>query len=314
MAKPKTLKRVTSLLAKSNPALWENTKYLLYRDLLRNPASRRKLESQNPSLDDAQQDIIKNLFERGIAFSSFDALLADDERWGQLSEAAAMFAASEEVRAGINDYQMNFQEAGPGKEFVVKKYPKHSHIELASVWMQFGLDSKILDVVNSYLELWSKLMHIDLWYNIPVRSDRPTVASQCWHRDPEDEKLVKVFLYFSDVDEGAGALQYIPGSPAGGRYQHLWPRANMVDAVYPPEHEIEKKVPRSEWVSGAGKAGTLVFCDTGGLHRGGYCTQRERILATWMYVTPASLFSRRFHVDWTEDESRLSPVARFALT
>ena len=29
----------------------------------------------------------------------------------------------------------------------------------------------MLDVVNSYLEMWSKLLYVDQWYTIPVMTD-----------------------------------------------------------------------------------------------------------------------------------------------
>ena len=44
------------------------------------------------------------------------------------------------------------------------------------------------------------------------------VSSQRWHRDYNDERLVKVFIYLTDVDEDTGPLEYVPGSTLGGEY------------------------------------------------------------------------------------------------
>ena len=39
-----------------------------------------------------------------------------------------------------------------------------------------------------------------------------------------------------------------------------------------------------------GKAGTMIFCDTSGLHQGGYATGKERIMSTFGYYSHASLW------------------------
>ena len=38
-----------------------------------------------------------------------------------------------------------------------------------------------------------------------------------------------------------------------------------------------------------GPAGTLLFCNTAGFHRGGFSTTKPRVLATATYSSPASL-------------------------
>jgi hypothetical protein len=259
-----------------------------------------------------QRQIVKDLSEQGIAFSSFDKLFADHERWKELVNAVDSFSDGEKVRAGIRDYQAHFQNADR-KEYVIKQYPKYATVSPNDVLLELGLDARMLDVVNSYLGLWAKLIHLDLWYTIPLAADRPAVASQCWHRDPEDEKLIKVFLYFSDVDEGAGPLQYVPGTFPGGPYENVWRKTSLLNATYPPAEEFESALPPSKWISCIGGPGTLVFCDTNGFHRGGFATRRERILATWTFVTPASLFPRRFKIDSSRSNSELSAAASFAL-
>jgi hypothetical protein len=314
MANRGVFRRITSYAARSHPEFWHGAKYRLYRYFLRNPPSRRKLNSQKPALDSVQQEIVRDLSERGIAFSSFEKLFADGQRWEQLAKAMDTFSNGEKVREGINDYREHFQKAGGAKEYVIKQYPRFVTVDREDVWLQLGLDSRLLDTVNSYLGLWAKLIHFDTWYTIPLAADRPAIASQQWHRDPEDEKLIKVFLYFSDVDEGSGPLQYVPGSFPGGPYENVWRKTSVLDATYPPAEEFEKVLPRSKWIACTGLAGTLVFCDTNGFHRGGFATSNARILATWTFVTPASLFPRRFTINTATNQSELSGAARFAIT
>src|SRR5439155_1288274 len=82
----------------------------------------------------------------------------------------------------------------------------------------------ILDVVDGYRGEPARLIDFDNWYTIPEARADTRVKSQRWHRDPWDNHIVKVFVYFSDVDEEAGPFEYVPGSAAGGRYGDLGQR------------------------------------------------------------------------------------------
>ena len=60
--------------------------------------------------------------------------------------------------------------------------------------------------------------------------------------------------------------------------------------------------------------GTLIFCNTSGFHRGGFATERPRVLATATYLSPASLASlteRNYVADGREAPD---PVVAFALS
>src|SRR6266550_980560 len=146
MANPGPFKRITSYAAKSHPELWHTAKYRLYRYFLRNPSSRRKLNSQRPALNSVQREIVRDLSERGIAFSSFDKLFADRERLDQLGKAVESFSQGEKVKDGIRNYQAPFLNAG--KEYVIKQYPKYTTVSPNDIWLQLGLDARLLDVVN----------------------------------------------------------------------------------------------------------------------------------------------------------------------
>jgi hypothetical protein len=58
-----------------------------------------------------------------------------------------------------------------------------------------------------------------------------------------------------------------------------------------------------------------VFCNTSGFHRGGFATERARVLATATYSSPASLKSmtERSYV-FTGSLDELDAPARFALS
>ena len=160
--------------------------------------------------------------------------------------------------------------------------------------------------------MMSKMLYIDAWNTIALEHDGPPIGSQRWHRDPEDIKLVKVFLYFSDVDLTAGPTYYIPNSRKGEKYGHLWPQKIPRGSV-PPLEALEELIPCSDWEVCTYPAGTFVFVDTVGFHKGGRATHRNRVFATWTFVSQGSLWPRVFKIDPPPDPQELSPAARFAL-
>ncbi len=126
-----------------------------------------------------------------------------------------------------------------------------------------------------------------------------------------------MFTYFSDVGEDAGPFEYLRGSPAGGRTAHLWPwegdEVYEAHGLYPPQDEFESKAPPDEILTATGPAGTMVFADTSGFHRGGWTRSTPRILAYCSYVSTRFRLPPRFEVDWSRGDG-LSPQAEFALS
>ena len=94
------------------------------------------------------------------------------------------------------------------------------------------------------------------------------ISSQRWHRDYNDKHLLKVFLYLVDVDETMGPFQFVAGSQPGGPYDDAW-GWQPLGQNYPTEKELESRIPASAVQTFTGPAGTLLFCNTAGFHRGG---------------------------------------------
>ncbi len=89
-------------------------------------------------------------------------------------------------------------------------------------WFRAVSSHRLLDIANAYLEMWSKLEYVDVWYSVPQPAAAERISSQRWHRDYNDKHLLKVFLYLVDVDEDMGPFQYVAGSQPGGPYADAW--------------------------------------------------------------------------------------------
>ena len=268
-----------------------------------------------PKLTEVQQRTFDALRSEGIAVVRFVDLFEDAPLWQELQAEMAEFVAGAAAEA---------EQGGPGgkKDFLIRRFPRGKSklpIEPAVLasdgpWLRFAAGDRLLDVVNAYRGVKTKVVDFDQWYTIPVGDDIERHASQQWHRDPEDQHVVKVFLYFSDVDEEAGPFEYAKHSAEGGKYGNLWPWGDS-ETRYPPTEELERVIPEADRLLATGPAGTLVICDTSGFHRGGYARSKPRVLATQTYVdrkvTPENK-RRKFEVDWRDDG--LSDQARFALS
>lgn len=282
--------------------------------LLANRSSRRRYAQVAPALDDVQRVVLERLRDEGYASLPFSELVPDASVWKELEVNAARFM--DETEAGLAREREGGESAlrrRAGKEFLVRKYSWGVTLGLDDPWLRLGVNPRLLDLANAYLEMWSKLEYVDVWYTPPAGADERR-SSQRWHRDFNDRHLLKAFIYLVDVDEETGPFEYVPRSAPGGELDRLWPWRPLGDN-YPPEDEFAQKVDGRS-VSFTAPKGTIIFCNTSGFHRGGFATGKPRVLATLTWDSPASLkaLSERNYVFTPSDDEPSSEVQRYALT
>ncbi len=225
-------------------------------------------------LSDVQKKIIQDLKNKGLAIIHINELLPEVDLT-QLQQYFKQLLPTAQVRKG--------------KPFLKELWEMFPLVNFDNPFVALALNSKILEIVNGYSELFSKLRLFSLNITVPVGGDVEAIKSQRWHRDPEDKKMCKVFLYLNDVDEQAGPFMYVSGSQYGGPWRDIFPQ-RPPKGFYPPPGSVEKKIPIGNIKTITGKAGTLVFCDTSGLHKGGLAISKERIMFTAGYNSSASLW------------------------
>jgi hypothetical protein len=288
--------------------------YEVHDRLLANRASRRRYTQQPPALDEVQRRVLDRLREEGYASLPFSELVPDTGVWQELDAAAARFVAETETGlASERDGGESELRRRAGKEFLVRKYSWGVELGFDDPWLRLGVNSRLLDLANAYLEMWSKLEYVDVWYTPPAGADERR-SSQRWHRDFNDRHLLKAFIYLVDVDEEAGPFEYVPRSAPGGELEAHWPWRPLGDN-YPPEDELAARIGNRAVTFTAPKA-TLIFCNTSGFHRGGFASGKPRALATFTWESPASLkaLSERNFVFAPRNGAALSGAQRYALT
>ena len=288
--------------------------YAVHDRLLANRASRRRYAGRAPALDEVQRGVLDRLHEEGYASLPFSELVPEPAVWEELEANAGAFVADTE--AGL----AREREGGgselrrrAGKEFLVRKYSWGVELGLDDPWLRLGINPRLLDVANAYLEMWSKLEYVDVWYTSPA-GDEDRRSSQRWHRDFNDRHLLKAFVYLVDVDEQTGPFEYVPRSAPGGELDELWPWRPLGEN-YPPEDEFANRIDGRSVTFTAPK-GTIIFCNTAGFHRGGFATGNARVLATLTWDSPASLkaLSERNYVFVPRNGVALDAPQRFALS
>ena len=271
---------------------------------------------RKPELDAVQQRALDSLQRDGVAVIPFSELFADDAFWTELT--ADMRAFVEPTEAELPTLNREERKARYGKSFLVRRYrPQKGQPRTAlgpsNPWVRMGISPRLLDVVNAYRDTQLRLHDVDNWYTVPEDDADERVASQRWHRDGWENHIVKVFTYFSDVDEEAGPLEYVRGSAEGGKYGSLFPWQD--EEVYPDQDELDRAVDDADKVALTGGVGSVVICDTSGFHRGGFAKSKPRILSYHTYLSDEGnrRHKRKFDVVSDNGDGDLTDAARFAL-
>ena len=289
------------------------TTYELHDRLLANPRSRRRLATAPPTLDDLQQRLVGDLETQGFAVVPVEELFPDGDTWPAISAKGEDFVTATEQ--ALADREAGQLQVRAGKEFVVRAYERAgAHVDASDPWLRAAVSDRLLDIANTYLGMWAKLSYLDWWYTVPQKAGAERVASQLWHLDFDDKHLLKAFLYLVDVDAETGPFEYVPGSQPGGRHSSAW-RWTPLGTDRVAEDELARRLPDAEIKTFTAPRGTLILCNTSGLHRGGFSTSRPRVLAAATFCSPASLNAlslRNFRVDDTQ--SLPTEAARYAVT
>lgn len=291
---------------------------------LLNFSARRQWRSLGIHLDERERAIAAALEKDGIAVLSitdlipgslFDDLVRSTTERVQRVAHGSIESARSDSRVLLKSGMFSGSTKKYQKDFLVDLWGrgKTPPLDLADPFMRLALGERILGVIGAYFGFAPMFHYFSLLSTVIVPPDAPAQYSQRWHRDSEDRKMVKVFLYLTDVEEpGAGPFSYVKDSHGGGRWRGLFPQHPPVGS-YPPPGAVERAVPADAVRTCFGKAGTLIFCDTTGLHRGGYSTTKERIMFTASYVSSASLHPVRYRMPPAEDIAHLQPLARYAI-
>lgn len=260
---------------------------------LSNAKARRAWTRYAEPLTPQEQAIVDSIRRTGIAVAHIDNLLSPVV-FAELRRYAAKRWNNPEIRAVAKDRERAPLDAqGVKKSFLVSLWEGEHVLDFSHPFIRLSVSAPLLRIVGAYLGLAPKFRDWRLEVTVPTPEGMRPRASQRWHRDQEDQKLIKVFLYLSDVDEAAGPFMYVQYAHPVGKWRNLFPRIPPRGSLPMPE-DVDRHIPWDDVVTLTGRAGTIIFCDTSGLHQGGYAKSTHRLMYTSIYTTAASPWPIRY--------------------
>lgn len=281
----------------------------------REPRNKWVAYKSSAHLSAVQKRILEDLQKDGIAVTHLDELFGSNDVSRRLLAYTNILMANPSNQQKIVAHE---EEKHTAKSDIIVHLlggygDTKPEVSLGDSFLQTSLSKDVLDVVASYLEMIPLFKMCSFHSTILLPIGSRALFSQKWHRDPDDKKLVKVFMYMSDVnEEGAGPFTYIKGSQLGGRWRHLFPQVPPVGS-YPPAAELERAISKADHKVCLGRAGTMIFCDTSGLHKGGYSTIKRRLMYAATFASRASVLPTNYTLTDTENRDNLSKIGQMTL-
>lgn len=144
-------------------------------------------------------------------------------------------------------------------------------------------DPEVLSLASAYLGCCPTLSSVGLRWSFPSRSRASDV--QRFHRDPDDWRFVKLFVYLTEVDENSGPHVYVQGS----HRTDVELRARSYDLA-----RIEKAFGPDAVQTVTGPRGTAFMADTAGIHMGRPPSDRPRLMLVAQYSL-LPVFAFKYH-------------------
>jgi hypothetical protein len=291
----RTIKALNSIFVQGNfSRLWQvvNKSPLVYimtylRRLIFLPVYfRRKKASLDISLSDTQLQIFKNLQTNG--FANVDHLFTEEDYIGLDKYLSEKIEKAEQAR--------NNQKVKT-KDFWLRLSDSDDEGTLSTShpMVAISLKNQLLQVVASYLKTAPFLQYTLMTYSYPMEGGPQ--SSQLWHHDFDGEKILKFFIYLSDVEKDEdGPFTLIPAYDSAKVHNSFFPKHLSDD-------EISKYIDLGATVKIKGKKWSAFVCDT---HRCYHMGSRVsdghyRIMMTSLYLSLPSPYpgatNRKIKID-----------------
>lgn len=167
-----------------------------------------------------------------------------------------------------------------------------------SVYLRYALQPQFVTIANAYLGLQARLRAIHLWLNYHVEGE-PT-STQLWHRDGDDFMNLKIFTYLTDVSDKHGPFAFIPRTqPLGSRRIH--PGGSEHGRT--TDEDMRRVVDESDWKICTGPAGSVIYADTCGYHKGVKPVTGYRLMLMVHYASSAAVSGSELRVEGIRDAS-----------
>jgi hypothetical protein len=256
---------------------------------------RRRLAGDLLVLPEAR-DAARSLQENGYADVTALIPIASRE---MLAAAVATAASAPETN--------NEPAFGTKKDFwvhILEREMVDGSLSAASPYARFALQPAVLSVLSEIYGELPRLSYVAVTHSLPTADDFQ--ISQLWHRDYDDTRVVKLFVYLTDVGAGDGPFTFVPG-PVSDRVGFTLRSHNSDDAM-------RRFIDLDSAISMNGPKLTAFMIETSRcLHMGSRVDAgHSRLMYTATYVSAPSIYPERqkpfFRLEGTE-----TPIERHTL-
>jgi len=130
----------------------------------------------------------------------------------------------------------------------------------------------VLECAARYLGCTPTISSLGVRWSFPAAAG--VADTQLFHRDPDDWRFLKLFVYLTDVDADSGPHMFVTGShKTAGRLRARPYSLKEIEATYGP----------TSVATITGPAGTCFLADTYGIHRGAVPVSRPRLMLQVQY-------------------------------
>ena len=263
-------------------------------------------------IETEKQRICESLADTGFAQSHIYHLLGDKElRWFEkCQEFYADFASDPQIVTWADSLERGLIERTPGKVFekIHCDYLKGPLTLETGAFLHLYSNDVFLDIAEYYLDVQPVIRNVLTWIHAydpagqakiwQLTGISPRDRSQWWHRDTEDSRILKIWMYYSSVTRQTGALEYVKNSRYGDKNSGITPNYIAETDSMPPKAyvtlEDTRRIPPEDIVMANGDTGTIIFGDTNGIHRGGFLTSPGiRLKSQCCYLRPTAYQIRK---------------------
>ena len=220
-----------------------------------------------PALEQPDRLILNHLKKEGVYVTSLSAL-------GLNSTTNLLKVADNQLSRMPTPSNRHTNERLP-QIYTVTDLPE------ISAWAR---EKRLLNIIENYIGLTVTFHGVHLRKDFPNENQFGTLL---WHKDSEDRRIIKIFVYLSDVEEKHGPFEYIPlplTSVYNLNYYRIYHKLWQSGYLGINDETLNEIVPKSAWKSCPGPAGTVIFVDTKSVLHHGTLRTEERSALFFVYT------------------------------
>lgn len=234
-------------------------------------------------LTKTEKRIISDMNSHGVAVANLDEFFSEDML---------------ELLLNRFDKKLEADRATVHKKLdYIREVDLNGDLTEDTVISKYIFNRSLLNIVNIYMGQIARLGYKEESLAF-TGSDNKRSNARHWHRDGADKKIIKIFLYLNDVTKKNGAFEYIKDTHYKGVFADISSLKNTglhggpkgSDRLQPLVDSMTEVFDQRIFTA-EGSAGTLVFCDTSGIHRGGHCVDGERKALSLAYYSNSAFLS-----------------------